>query len=180
MTQKPVSNNKLAAICKSKPALLGAALILILIIIAVIWIVVARNPADKNNQNNSDVNFNTKITSPYGIDELMGDFDLNILNNVSFVSVIIEDETAVSHMVAGSTEVAKSFVKAVQKAEKVEPAPAPSTSSKKTIIVFKLSTEEFVIFEANLEENLLLRDNKALRAKESLESLVAAIATAQQ
>ena len=176
MTRKLVADHELGT-SKHMPTLVTNVIILILIITAMGLLITACSPSKNNDPKVSASTSHTNVTlsDPYTIEEISGELDLSVLSTTSFVSIFVEDNGLTSYMASSETGVAKSLMRAVQNADEVKPAPAPSTSPAEIMIIFKLPTQEIVTFEANLEENLLLHGGKAWRTKENLKTLVTAI-----
>jgi hypothetical protein len=163
---------------KSIPVIVIAA-----IIAAAVLFVVAHEQCGKNARRAAadDATSTTSVTSPYDMTEVGGELDLNILENTTFVSILVPnaDGKPTSYMADASGSGAKALIQAVCNSSELKPAPASDGLTASTL-TFVLPSRQTVTFTLDLAAGLLYRHGQAWQPKGDLEALVQAATTAPE
>jgi len=128
----------------------------------------------------------TGVTSPYDFVELPADIDLDVVEEASFVSILIPNEGGelTSYGVSTGLAAAQVLSEAVRDAEEVDAETAATMvgsggtggagSPARATITFVLPTREILTFVADLDRGLIARGDKAWRIDGDLRALVEA------
>jgi hypothetical protein len=132
------------------------------------------------------------VTSPYDLTEISGDLDLDILEDTSFISILIlnAEGQLTSYMADADGAAATALIKAVRGAEQVNSRELTGSSTTvmttggETIagttptLTFVLPTHQTVTFSLDLDHGLLWRRGGAWMPEGDLRTLIGAAITA--
>jgi len=184
---------------------ISAVLVLDLIIaIAVVAIVLDRERDDARRAAAIAATSTTGVSSPYDFAELPGEVDLDMIEDASFVSILIPNETGdlTSYGVSMDLPAAVALADAVRDADEVDPETAadvlgnsamnegaPSTNPagggttgtdsggagvSGAALTFVLPSRETLTFLMDLEQGLIAREGRAWQVDGDLQALVRA------
>ena len=134
----------------------------------------------------------SNMTSPYDLTEISGDLDLDIIEDTSFISILIlnTEGRPTSYMADADGAAATALTKAVRGAKQVKSRDLTGSSTTvmttggETIagttptLTFVLPTRQTVTFAMDLEHGLLWRQGQAWRPDGELRTLIGAAITA--
>jgi hypothetical protein len=132
----------------------------------------------------SDATSTTSVTSPYDVTEVTGDLDLGLLEDATFVSILIPNAEGkpTSYMVDADSDAARKIIDAVRKAPEVKPGgdttattAAPGSGS---TLTFMLPSRQTVTFAMNLDTGVLTRGGTSWHPRGDLRALVTAATSA--
>ena len=156
-------------------------LVIAVIIAAAILFVIAHEQSRRNSQRAAadDATSTTSVTSPYDMTEVSGKLDFNILENATFISILVPNAQGkpTSYMADASGSAATALIQAVHDSSGVKPAPASNGSTASTL-TFVLPSRQTVTFTLALDAGLLYRQGQAWQPKGDLKALVQAATTA--
>jgi hypothetical protein len=160
--------------------------IVIAVIVATGFLAIIANQQARENarrQAASDATSTTNVTSPYDVTEITGDLDLGILEDATFVSILIPNAEGkpTGYMVDADSDAARKIIDAVRKAPEVKPeddatATTVSAGSGSTL-TFMLPSRQTVTFAVNLDTGVLTRDGTAWHPRGDLKALLTAATT---
>lgn len=174
-------------------AVLAAGLV---VAIAVVAIVIDRQ-RDGNERTSAIATSTTGISSPYDFVELPEDVELETLEEASFVSILVEDDSGMltSYGVSAGLPATQALMESFSRAEELDAeagadlATSGSTSeggagntatSPRTTITFVLPGREILTFTVDLDTGLVVRAGRAWQVEGDLGALVEAAISSQR
>lgn len=159
-------------------------MITVAVVVAAAILFVIANAQSRNNARRAAADAATSTTgstSPYDMTEVSGELDLDILEDSTFVSILVPnaDGKPTSYMADAGGTAAKALIQAVRDAIEVKSAPPPSSSGASTL-TFVLRSRQTITFTLDVDAGLLYRQDRAWRPKGDLKALVTAATTAPQ
>lgn len=124
----------------------------------------------------------TGVAAPYDLTELPADTDLDVIEDASFVSILIPNDSGrlTSYGVGSSLPAMQALTKAILDADQVDAQGAGSVTSGASALAFAstltfvLASRETLTFTLDLDQGLISRGDKAWRPKGDLKALVEA------
>jgi len=155
------------------------------IIAAAILFVIAHEQSRNNARRAADeATTTTGVTSPYDMTEISEKLDLDILENSSFVSILVPntDGKPTSYMADADGSAAKALIQAVRDAIEMKSAPSASSFGETiaSTLTFVLPARQTVTFTLDIDAGLLYRQSQAWRPKGDLRALITAATTPPQ
>lgn len=158
----------------------------IAVIIAAAILFVIAHEQSRNNARRAaaEATTTTGVTSPYDMSEVSGKLDLDILENSSFVSILVPnaDGKPTSYMADAGGSAARALIQATRDAVEMKSAPSPGSSGETitSTLTFVLPSRQTITFTLDVDAGLLYRQSQAWRPNGDLQVLITAATTAPQ
>ncbi len=174
-----------ASVSRKWMVIIAVLVVDLIIAIAVVAIVLDRERDDARRAATVATS-TTGLTSPYDFTELPDDVDLDVIEDASFVSILVPNESGelTSYGVSMELPAAQSLSAAVRDAEEVEAGTAATilgagstgAGAAGAAITFVLPGRETLTFVVDLDQGLITRAGRAWRVDGDLGALVEAAA----
>jgi hypothetical protein len=161
--------------------------IVVAVIVATGFLAIIANQQARENARRkaaSDATSTTNVTSPYDVTEVTGELDLSIVEDATFVSILIPNAEGkpTSYMVDSDSDAAQKIIDAVRKAPEVKPDDGTTATTAAaafdSTLTFMLPSRQTVTFTMNLDTGVLTRDGTSWHPRGDLQVLVTAATAA--
>jgi hypothetical protein len=179
-----------------KRIIVAAVLAVGLVIVMVVVAIALDRQRDGNGNTAAIATTTTGVSSPYDFVELPEDVELETLEEASFVSILVEDDsgTLTSYGVSAGLPATQALMKSFSQAEELdtefadiaaagsatEDGASNTAISSETTITFVLPSRETLTFMVDLDTGLAVRAGRAWQVEGDLGALVEAAISSQR